>query len=216
MIGPMGFVAGAVRRPDEVEPAEVDELRNYIQGFARTELRAFPWRRDSVSFYEYTISEVLLQQTRAESVAKFVPAFVGRIPDWDSLAGMGTASLAEFLRPLGFHHQRAARLIALAQQSVELQSRTPTYEHLIQFPALGQYVASAIATRFGGECHPFVDVNMAAWLKDRLGLVLRVDIRKDKQFRRLCYRLVEGSTCLKSNWAILDIATQYRRIRQPR
>ena len=42
--------------------------------------RNFPWRRKSAGLYEKIISEVLLQRTRAETVASFLPKFITQFP----------------------------------------------------------------------------------------------------------------------------------------
>lgn len=47
--------------------------------------RSFRWRRSDVDQYRVVLTELLLQRTRAETVAKFERHFFEKYKDWDSL-----------------------------------------------------------------------------------------------------------------------------------
>lgn len=61
--------------------------------------RRFPWRNKSTTNYELIISEVLLQRTRAETVAKFFPKFIKKYPSWRKLVKASEEELKEVLKP---------------------------------------------------------------------------------------------------------------------
>jgi len=46
--------------------------------------RHFPWRNKSITNYQKVIAEVLLQRTKAETVAKFYIQFIIDYPSWKS------------------------------------------------------------------------------------------------------------------------------------
>lgn len=75
--------------------------------------RNFPWRRKSATNYEKIISEVLLQRTKAETVAKFYPTFIRKYPSWKKLALASELELQDTLRPLGLYKQRGSRIYKL-------------------------------------------------------------------------------------------------------
>ena len=48
--------------------------------------RIFPWREDQATKYQQIVSEILLQRTKAETVAKYYETFFSKFPDWNALA----------------------------------------------------------------------------------------------------------------------------------
>src|SRR5688500_18633386 len=80
--------------------------------------RNFLWRRKGLSNYQYIITEVLLQRTKAETVAKFYPNFLKTFPTWRSLVNANIEILENYLKPVGLYRQRSRRLIGLAQEMV--------------------------------------------------------------------------------------------------
>lgn len=82
--------------------------KNLLEWFKRNG-RHFPWRNKSATNYELIVSEVLLQRTKAETVAKFYHRFMNRYPSWKKLAEASEAELQEFLKPLGLNIQRGTR-----------------------------------------------------------------------------------------------------------
>jgi len=60
--------------------------------------RSFAWRCASASNYKKVIAEVLLQRTRAETIAAFFGEFVSEYPSWKQLAAARETDLQEFLR----------------------------------------------------------------------------------------------------------------------
>jgi A/G-specific adenine glycosylase len=61
----------------------------------RDHQRAFPWRKITASTYAKVVAELLLQRTRAETIAKFFPPFLRRFPSWKSLAQADEDALGE-------------------------------------------------------------------------------------------------------------------------
>src|ERR1700730_9866375 len=79
--------------------------------------REFPWR-SWTDLYRLLVAEILLRQTRDETVAAFIPALLDEYPDPKRLSSADEEELATTLRPLGFSHQRAAQLRRMADQLV--------------------------------------------------------------------------------------------------
>lgn len=190
-------------------------MRAGIKRFASSRLREFPWRRVDIEPYEYTVTEILLQQTQAKTVAEFTGGFFERFDSWDSLQSCDVEDIARHLRPLGLQNQRAKRLHALARAVTEIGSIPVDYESLLGLPGISFYVASAIATRFGSECHVMLDVNIARVFERYFDLRIYADFRKDKELRELANQVVRGGNCLQYNWALLDIAALHCRRRNP-
>src|SRR5438128_582649 len=98
-----------------VEFDKIDVFRRTLITWWRHSQRSFPWRHARASVYHQVVSEILLQRTRAETVASFWPVFVKLFPGWRTLAKATTYKIEDALRPIGLAKQRAPRLHALAK-----------------------------------------------------------------------------------------------------
>src|SRR6056297_2580959 len=100
--------------------------------------RAFLWRNKSATNYELIISEVFLQRTRAETVAKFLPQFLKKYPSWKKLGEASEEDLQNILKPLGLYKQRGTRLFKLAQELKKRNGRFPkTRNEVEDFSMMG-------------------------------------------------------------------------------
>jgi A/G-specific adenine glycosylase len=187
-------------------------LRWYLR-----EGRKFPWRVSTASRYTLIVSEVLLQRTRAETVAEFYPRFVKRFPGWNHLALSTGQDLRKFLEPIGLWRQRSVSLRALAQEMQSRRGRLPaTREEIESLPGVGQYIASAAMVFCQGGREPLLDVNMARVLERCFRPRKLVDIRYDPWLQALARAAVNHRRAREINWAVLDLAAAICTIRNPR
>lgn len=169
--------------------------------------REFPWRKKGLTHYQYIIAEVLLQRTKAETIAKFYPAFIEAFPNWKKLARADIKKLEEYLRPVGLYRQRSQRLMSLAKEMVKRNGRLPkNREELESIPFIGQYIANAIELVIFNKPSPLVDVNMARILERFFGSRKMADIRYDPYLQKLSYKIVAHESAKEINWAVLDFA----------
>lgn len=171
--------------------------------------RKFYWRRKGLTHYQYIIAEVLLQRTKAETIAKFYPAFLKDFPNWRSLANADIKKLEEYLRSVGLYRQRSQRLLNLAKEMVRRNERLPRdRKELESIPFMGQYIANAVELVIFNEPSPLVDVNMARVLERFFGERKMADIRYDPYLQSLSYKIVEHESSKEINWAVLDFAAK--------
>jgi A/G-specific adenine glycosylase len=169
--------------------------------------RSFYWRRRGLSNYQYVIAEVLLQRTKAETVANFYPNFIIEFPNWKSLAEADLQRIEDYLKPIGLYRQRSGRLKNLAVEMVKRNGRLPKdRQDLESIPFIGQYIANAVELVIFNQPSPLIDVNMARVLERFFGPRKRADIRYDPYLQVLSYKIVEHENAKKINWAILDFA----------
>jgi A/G-specific adenine glycosylase len=169
--------------------------------------RRFLWRRKGLTHYQYVIAEVLLQRTKAETIAKFYPHFLVMFPNWQALANSDVQKIEEFLKPVGLYRQRSKRLMSLAIEMVKRKGRLPRdREELEAIPFMGQYIANAVELVIFNEPSPLVDVNMARVLERFFGERNMADIRYDPYLQELSRKIVDHVDTKKMNWAILDFA----------
>jgi len=120
-------------------------FQNQVIIWFKSHGRKFPWRKAGLSNYKVVISEVLLQRTKAETIARFYPDFIKKYSSWKSIAGVRVEEIEDALKPIGLQKQRAPRLLALAQEMAKRNGRFPkTREELEGIPFIGQYIANAI------------------------------------------------------------------------
>jgi len=178
--------------------------------------RNLPWRKEGESLYRLVVTEILVQRTKAETVALFYDDFFSLYPDWESLASESLEGMQEALKPIGLWRQRAPRLLALAKEVVAEGGSLPaTREGLESKPAIGQYVANAALLFQGVEDAPLLDAGMARVLERCFGPRYLVDIRYDQYLQKLAADVVYGNEAKLLNWAVLDLAALICSVRDP-
>ncbi len=179
--------------------------------------RKFYWRKKGLSNYQYVIAEVLLQRTKAETVAKFYPIFIVEFPTWKTIVDADVKRIEDYLRPVGLYTQRSVRLKNLAIEMVKRKGRLPKdRKELESIPFMGQYIANAVELVIFNQSSPLVDINMARVLERFFGERKLADIRYDPYLQELSYKIVEHDNAKKINWAVLDFAALICIARKPR
>jgi len=205
-----------MRADIEINSLDVLFFRKKILSWWRIGGRSFPWRNKGLSNYKKVIAEILLQRTRAESVARFWKTFVCHYPNWKSLSSSSRARIAHLLLPIGLSNEKAPRMKALARAIVRRNGRLPSKrEEIEQLPGVGQYIANSVELLCFKRPRPLLDSNMARIIERFVHPRRLRDIRYDGFLQRLSMRLVNSSQSQEINWAILDLAAIYCRIEVP-
>jgi A/G-specific adenine glycosylase len=195
---------------------EIVWFRRRLRGWFRTNARDFPWRQESASFYMRILSEVLLQRTRAQVAADFIPAFIQRYPSWAAISRTSSKELQKHLKPIGLWRRRAASLARLAHEMTKRNGVFPTTRsELEQLPNVGQYIANAVLLFCYQKQQPLLDVNMARVLERFFGPRKLADIRYDPYLQTIARKVVSGTDPIRVNWAILDHAATVCKISNP-
>ena len=157
------------------------------------------------------MTEVLLQRTRAETIERFIAAFLAAYPSAGVLAGTPVDELERTLGPIGLQHRRAASLKALAQ-GWDLNRGAPWEAR----PGVGQYVARAIRVATLGTPEAMVDSNFVRMLQRVFGGDWMADYRHDRRLQGLASAVIEGgSDARRANWAVLDLGALVCTPRRP-
>lgn len=137
--------------------------------------RDLPWRRTQDP-YRIWISEIMLQQTRAETVVSYYERFLARYPTVQDLASAPEEELLKAWEGLGYY-SRARSLQKAAKEIVaRYGGQLPAdLEKLRALPGIGDYTAGAIASIAFGIPAAAVDGNvervLCRWdaIKDEVG-----------------------------------------------
>lgn len=191
----------------KIPNSKIEFLQKKILEWYKENGREFSWRRKGLTHYQYVIAEVLLQRTKAETIAKFYPIFLKDFPNWKALAYAKVKKIEKYLMPIGLYRQRSKRLMGLAQEMARRNGKLPkNREQLESIPFMGQYIANAVELIIFNQPSPLVDVNMARVLERFFGKREMADIRYDPYLQKLSYRVVGHKKAKEINWAILDFA----------
>ena len=126
-----------------------------------THARDLPWRGEADP-YRIWLSEIMLQQTRTETVKRYYEAFLRAFPTVFDLANAEPEKVLKLWEGMGYY-SRARNLHAAAKLVArEMNGEFPkTAETLRALPGVGAYAAGAIASIAYGERVPALDGNQA-------------------------------------------------------
>jgi A/G-specific adenine glycosylase len=126
----------------------------------RANARDLPWRRTQ-NPYRIWVSEIMLQQTRVETVLPYYRRFLKALPTVRQLAGAREDTVLKLWEGLGYY-SRARNLHAAAQVILaQHKGRFPrSYEAILRLPGIGRYTAGAIASIAFGQRTAVVDGNV--------------------------------------------------------
>ena len=122
--------------------------------------RDLPWRKQRTP-YAVLVSEIMLQQTRVDTVIDYFNRFMAELPSVQALAAAPEEKLLQLWEGLGYYRrvrnlQKAARMIM-----EDFGGDFPTeVKDLLKLPGVGAYTAGAIASIAFGRPAPAVDGNV--------------------------------------------------------
>ncbi|MEE2778523.1 MAG: A/G-specific adenine glycosylase [Acidobacteriota bacterium] len=134
-----------------------DSSERLLQWYRRRR-RDLPWRRGQAP-YVVLVSEIMLQQTRVETVIPYFERFLETFPTIEHLAGATQDEVLARWSGLGYY--RRARLLHAAAREIVARGRFPERaSELIELPGIGPYTAAAVASIAFGEAVAVVDGNV--------------------------------------------------------
>jgi len=140
--------------------AEAD-IASSLKAWFKKSARILPWRKTRDP-YAIWLSEVMLQQTRVETVIPYYERFLRRFPDVQALAGGELDEVLSLWSGLGYY-RRARELHRCAKEVAELHGgRFPEEaSELRKLRGIGAYTAGAVASIAFDRAEPLVDGNVA-------------------------------------------------------
>lgn len=150
--------------------ADVRFFQEKILDFYRQNCRIFPWR-ETTDRYAVMVSEVMLQQTQAERVARRFPLWLERFPDVQALAAASLREVLEAWSGLGYN-SRGQRLQRAAAMVVEQFGGEVSGDpaRLIELPGIGAYTSRSIPAFADNLDIAAVDTNIRRVLIHELNL----------------------------------------------
>lgn len=139
---------------------DLQDIARPLLGWYDRHQRKMPWR-ESRDPYCIWVSEIMLQQTRVETVTPYYERFITALPDIASLAAVDEQPLFKLWEGLGYY-RRVQNMQKAAQIMVnEHGGKLPrSFEELLKLPGIGLYSAGAVASIAYGLRVSAVDGNV--------------------------------------------------------
>jgi A/G-specific adenine glycosylase len=184
--------------------AAMDEKRRrrlraaLIEWYERSQ-RELPWRRTRDP-YAIWVSEVMLQQTRVETVVPYFLRWMERFPSVQALAAAPLDDVLGCWSGLGYY-TRARNLHRAAQEVASRHGGDLPDDagRLRELPGIGRYTAGAIASIAFGRSEPVVDGNVER-------VLARLLLAKDRdEAWEIAARLVPAGDAASFNQALMEL-----------
>jgi len=203
------------RGDDRIGPVR-SAVHHRLLPWFRARGRDLPWRRRRTP-YRVAVSELMLQQTRAEQAAPYFERFLRRFPNWRALAEADGADVLKAWEGLGYY-ARARNLHRLARWVVrEGGGRLPrAIEARRRLPGLGPYTAAAVGSLAFGLDEAAVDGNVRRVLARVFALREARPARLETEARRLAAALLPSGRAGAFNEAMMELGAVVCRPRRPR
>ena len=158
------------------------KMARLILAWYKKNARELPWR-DTSDPYAILVSEIMLQQTRVDTVIPYYNRWMERFPSFETLARAEEDNVLRTWEGLGYY-SRARNLHKTAQQVMQKYSGVLpcTSELLLKLPGIGEYTAFAVASIAFGANVITVDANIrrvAARLFDLADPLSSPELEKD-------------------------------------
>lgn len=182
-----------------------EALLNWYQEHARD----LPWRGTDDP-YCVLVSEVMLQQTRVETVRPYYQRWMERFPGVADLAESSLDEVLQLWEGLGYY-RRAHNLHAAAQRIQEqYDGQVPTEPRLLQeLPGVGEYTASAVAAIAFDRDQIALDGNLKRVLARLHAVQAPVDRPSTvRDLKNLALEMMPAGRAADFNQALMDLGAQ--------
>ncbi|GER67170.1 adenine DNA glycosylase [Weizmannia acidilactici] len=133
--------------------------KDLISWFER-EMRDLPWRRDSDP-YKIWVSEIMLQQTRVDTVIPYFQRFMEKFPTLEALADADEDEVLKEWEGLGYYSRVRNLHTAVKEVQEKYGGTVPkTPKEVAKLKGVGPYTAGAILSIAYGQPEPAVDGNV--------------------------------------------------------
>ena len=148
------------RRKRPLQRGQINGITEPLLPWFAENARDLPWRKTREP-YPVWLSEIMLQQTRVETVKPYFTRFLERLPDIPALADCEPDTLMKLWEGLGYY-SRARNLQKAAQQIMtQYNGKFPrTYDEIRSLAGIGDYTAGAVGSICFDLAEPAVDGNV--------------------------------------------------------
>ena len=168
--------------------------------------RDLPWRKTTNPYYIW-ISEIMLQQTRVDTVIPYYKRFIQQFPRIEDLANADEQEVLKLWEGLGYY-SRARNLRLGAQQVVETYDGVvpDTRKEILTIRGIGPYTAGAILSIAYGKPEHAVDGNVMRVMSRLFYLTDDISKAKSKKvFEEAVMKTMDRKDPSSFNQALMEL-----------
>ena len=199
------------------EEEKIASFREKLLAWYDSNKRDLPWRRTQDP-YKIWISEIMLQQTRVDTVIPYYERFLDWFPTVADLAQAPEEKLLKAWEGLGYY-SRVRNMQKAAQQIMENHGGVfpSSYEEISKLKGIGPYTAGAIASIAFGLPEPAVDGNVMRVLARLFEVDYDIGIPTNRKiFQAMMVILIDPVRPGDFNQALMDLGSDIESPVNPR
>lgn len=191
---------------NKLQSFPIKEFQDDLINWYLAEKRDLPWRKDQDP-YKVWVSEIMLQQTRVDTVIPYFNAFITKFPTINALADADEEEVLKAWEGLGYY-SRVRNLQAAVKEVKETYSgKVPdSPSEISKLKGVGPYTKGAILSIAYNIPEPAVDGNVMRVLSRILSIW--EDIAKPKTrkiFEEATYELISKEDPSSFNQAVMEL-----------
>ncbi|MDE3838021.1 A/G-specific adenine glycosylase [Bacillus methanolicus] len=145
---------------ETIEKMDIKSFQQDLINWFEREQRNLPWRNERDP-YKIWVSEIMLQQTRVETVIPYYNRFIEQFPTIDALAEADEEKVLKAWEGLGYYSRVRNLQQAVREVKEVYGGKVPdTREEIASLKGVGPYTAGAILSIAYGVPEPAVDGNV--------------------------------------------------------
>ena len=199
------------------EEEKITSFREKLLAWYDANKRDLPWRRTQDP-YKIWISEIMLQQTRVDTVIPYYERFLDWFPTIADLAQAPEEKLLKAWEGLGYY-SRVRNMQKAAQQIMEDHGGVfpSSYEAISKLKGIGPYTAGAIASIAFGLPEPAVDGNVMRVLARLFEVDYDIGVPTNRKiFQAMMEVLIDPERPGDFNQALMDLGSDIESPVNPR
>ena len=199
------------------EEEKITSFREKVLVWYDVHKRDLPWRRTQDP-YKIWISEIMLQQTRVDTVIPYYERFLDWFPTVADLAQAPEEKLLKAWEGLGYY-SRVRNMQKAAQQIMENHGGVfpSSYEEISKLKGIGPYTAGAIASIAFGLPEPAVDGNVMRVLARLFEVDYDIGVPTNRKiFQAMMEILIDPARPGDFNQALMDLGSDIESPVNPR
>lgn len=158
-----------------------NDFKNNLVNWFLSEQRNLPWRKNKDP-YRIWVSEIMLQQTRVDTVIPFYNNFMQNFPTIADLANAEDEKVLKAWEGLGYYSRARNLQSAVKEVHETYEGKVPnTPEQISKLKGVGPYTAGAILSIAYGIPEPAVDGNVMRVLSRILTINEDIGIPKNRK-----------------------------------
>lgn len=183
-----------------------DAFRHDLIGWFLEEQRDLPWRKDKDP-YKIWVSEIMLQQTRVDTVIPYFNRFIEQFPTIEALAVADEDRVLKAWEGLGYYSRVRNLQTAVREVNETYKGKVPnTLKEISTLKGVGPYTAGAILSIAYGIPEPAVDGNVMRVLSRILSIWDDIALQKSRKiFEEAVRVLISHDQPSAFNQALMEL-----------